>query len=67
MYVGTGFVLDVVTTFSRVLALGTNEVVATTPSEKLVHVEPIQNVSLCLFHVPDTFSLFTLSFNYIYI
>jgi len=67
MSVCTGFVLDIVATFSRVLTLGTNEVVATSPSEKPVHADPIRYVSLCLFYVPDMLSLFTLSLNNIYI
>ena len=58
-----GFVLDAVVTFSRVLTLGTNEDVATSSSEKLVHADPIRYVSLFLFHVSDMFSLFTLSLN----
>ena len=62
-----GFVLDAVVTFSRVLTLGNNEDVATTPSEKLVHADRFRYVSLCLFHVPDMFSLFTLSLNNFYI
>jgi len=67
MSVCTGFNLDVVATFSRVLSLGTNEVVGITPSEKPVHADPIRYVSLCHLHVPVIFSLCTLSFNNIYI
>ena len=37
----SGFVLDAVLTFSRVLTLGTNDDVATTPSEKLEHADTI--------------------------
>ena len=63
----TGFYLDAVATFSRVLVVGNNEVVATAPSEKLVNANTILYVSRCLFHVSDMFSLFTLSLNNIYI
>ena len=59
----TGFYLDAVVTFSRVQTFGTNQEVPTAPIEKLVHADTILFVSLCLFHVPDKFTLFTLSLN----
>jgi len=58
---GISFIFDAVVTFPRSLTLGTNDDVATTPSEKLVHADPILYVSLRLFNAPDIFSLFTLS------
>jgi len=68
MSVCTSFVFGAVATISWALVLST-EIVATAPSEKLVHADTIRYVSLSLFHVPDIFSLFTLSLDnsYLYI